>query len=88
MIQLEAVLLDKDGQPAEDEVIRVQVLGDVKILGMENGLPDDLTPYTERFRTTGEGTLTVYLRKGKSEGKALVYARTDSGLEAELTLRE
>ena len=83
VIQLEAVLLDKDGQPAQDEVIRVQVLGDVKILGMENGLPDDLTPYTERFRTTGEGTLTVYLRKGKGEGKALVYARTDGGLEAE-----
>lgn len=83
VIQLEAVLLDKDGRPAQDEVIRCQVLGDVEILGMENGLPDDLTPYTERFRTTGEGTLTVYLRKGKSEGKALVYARTDSGLEAE-----
>ncbi len=83
VIQLEAVLLDKDGRPAQDEVIRCQVLGDVEILGMENGLPDDLTPYTERFRTTGEGTLTVYLRKGKSEGKTLVYARTDSGLEAE-----
>ena len=88
VIQLEAVLLDKDGRPAQDEIIRCQVLGDVEILGMENGLPDDLTPYSEHFRTTGEGTLTVYLRKGKSEGKALVYARTDSGLEAELTLRE
>jgi len=83
VIQLEAVLLDKDGRPAQDEVIRCQVLGDVEILGMENGLPDDLTPYSEHFRTTGEGTLTVYLRKGKSEGKALVYARTDGGLEAE-----
>lgn len=88
VIQLEAVLLDQDGRPAQDEIIRCQVLGDVEILGMENGLPDDLTPYSEHFRTTGEGTLTVYLRKGKSEGKALVYARTDSGLEAELTLRE
>ena len=83
VIQLEAVLLDQDGRPAQDEIIRCQVLGDVEILGMENGLPDDLTPYSEHFRTTGEGTLTVYLRKGKSEGKALVYARTDSGLEAE-----
>ena len=88
VIQLEAVLLDQDGRPAQNEIIRCQVLGDVEILGMENGLPDDLTPYSEHFRTTGEGTLTVYLRKGKSEGKALVYARTDSGLEAELTLRE
>ena len=88
VIQLEAVLLDQDGRPAQDEIIRCQVLGDVEILGMENGLPDDLTPYSEHFRTTGEGTLTVYLRKGKSEGKALVYARTDSGLEAELTLSE
>ena len=83
VIQLEAELLDRDGRPAQDEIIRVQVLGDVEILGMENGLPDDLTPYTERFRATREGTLTVYLRKGKSEGKALVYARTDGNLEAE-----
>ena len=86
VIQLEALLLDKDGEPAQDEVIRVQVLGDVKILGMENGIPDDLTPYTEHFRTTGEGTLTVYLRKGRTEGEALVYARTDGGLTAEITL--
>ena len=88
VVQLEAALLDKDGRPAQNEIICCQALGDVEILGMENGLPDDLTPYSEHFRTTGEGTLTVYLRKGKSEGKALVYARTDSGLEAELTLRE
>ena len=86
VIQLEAVLLDKDGEPAQDEAVRVQVLGDVKILGMENGIPDDLTPYTEHFRTTGEGTLTVYLRKGRTEGEALVYARTDGGLTAEITL--
>ena len=86
VIQLEAVLLDSDGRPAQDEVIRCQVLGDVAILGMENGLPDDLTPYSEHYRTTGEGTLTVYLRKGKSEGKALIYARTESGLEAEYRL--
>ena len=86
VIQLEAVLLDKDGEPAQDEAVRVQVLGDVKILGMENGLPDDLTPYTEHFRTTNEGTLTVYLRKGKSAGEALVYAGTDGGLTAEMTL--
>ena len=88
VIQLEAVLLDKDGQPAQDEVIRCQVLGDLEILGMENGIPDDLTPYTESFRSTREGTLTVYLRKGKTGGKMMVYARTDSGLAAELTLRE
>ena len=86
VIQLEAELLDKDGQPAQDEVIRVQVLGDVEILGMENGRPDDLTPYTEHFRTTGEGTLTVYLRKGKTSGEAMVYGRTDGGITAELTL--
>ncbi len=86
IIQLEAVLLDGDGQPAQDEVIHCQVLGDVEILGLENGLPDDLTPYAEPFRSTREGTLTVYLRKGNTAGEALVLARTDSGLEAQLRL--
>ena len=86
VIQLEAVLLDRDGQPALDEVIRCQVLGDLEILGLENGLPDDLTPYREPFRSTGEGTLTVYLRKGNTAGEALILARTDSGLKAQLTL--
>ena len=86
VIQMEAELLDRDGNPALDEVIRCQTLGDLKILGMENGLPDDLTPYSEPFRTTREGSLTVYLRRGGAGGKALIYARTDSGLEAEMRL--
>ena len=57
----------------------------MKLLGLENGLPDDLTPYAEPFRRTGEGVLTVYLRKGK-DAPALLHVWTDSGLSADITL--
>ena len=85
-IQLEAVLLDENDRPAEDEILHCQVLGDMKLLGLENGLPDDLTPYAEPFRRTGEGVLTVYLRKGNSGAPALLHVWTDSGLGADITL--
>ena len=85
-IQLEAALLDENGRLAEDEVIHCQVLGNMRILGLENGLPDDLTPYAEPFRSTGEGVLTVYLRKGDPSRPALLHTWTDSGLSADITL--
>ena len=53
---------------------------------VENGLPDDLTPYTEPFRTSREGSLTVYLRPGKGQKNARLYVYTDSGLTADLEL--
>ena len=89
VLLLEAALLDGDGRPARDEVLSCQILGDLTLLGLENGRPDDLTAYSESFRLTREGTLTAYLRAGDLPGKALVRFRTVSGLSADcrVTLR-
>lgn len=87
VLQLEAELTDEAGQPAKDEVIHCQVLGDIVLLGLENGRPDDLTPYSESFRLTREGTLTAYFRAGTKPGIASVHLWTDSGLSTSLKIR-
>ena len=87
VLKLEAVLLDEKWKPAEDETIHCQVLGDITLLGLENGQPDDLTAYSEHFRKTREGTLTAYIRAGTTPGTASVHFRTDSGLEAVQKIR-
>ena len=76
VLQLEAELLDERGRPAEDEAVFCQVLGNLTLLGLENGQPDDLTPYSESFRMTREGTLTAYFRAGSVPGSASVHLRT------------
>ena len=86
VIQVEVRLEDKDGQLALDETVHCQTLGDLELLGLENGRPDDLTPYSEGYRMTREGTLTVYLRAGETSGKALVHLWTESGLTADIRL--
>ena len=83
VLQLEAELLDARNRPAKDEVIHCQVLGSLTLLGLENGRPDDLTPYSEPFRLSGESTLTAYFRAGTVPGPAVIRFRTDSGLSAE-----
>ena len=85
-VQLEALLLDRQGNPAMDGILHCQALGDVRILGLENGLPDDLTPYAETFRTTREGSLTIYLSPGGKRDSARIHVYTDSGLTADLEL--
>ena len=86
VVQAEVFLEDGQGNSALDEEIHVQVLGDLEILGMENGIPDDLTPYAERFRRTKEGRLIVYLRAGTVRGTGLLRVWTASGLCAELNV--
>ena len=81
--QAEVLLLDAGGRSALDEEIRVQALGDIEILGIENGRPDDLTPYAEKRRLTLEGRAVVYLRAGTCPGGASLVVWTPSGLRAE-----
>ena len=87
VIQLEAELLDSRNRPAKDEVIRCQIVGDLTLLGLESGCPDDLTAYSEPFRMTREGSLTAYFRAGSVPGAAYIHFRTDSGLHAVRKIR-
>ncbi|MBQ4193793.1 MAG: DUF4982 domain-containing protein, partial [Clostridia bacterium] len=83
--QIEVRLLDKDGRPAaEDREIRYQVVGDAEILGIENGRPDDLTPYASHTRATCASRAIVYLRVN---GNAALHAWGGDGLEAKAEIR-
>nr|MBR4281109.1 DUF4982 domain-containing protein [Clostridia bacterium] len=89
VIQVEVELRDAEGLlSCRDEDIRYQVLGDAVILGIENGRPDDLTPYPEKHRLTKQGRAIVYLRAGVLPGKVTLHAYTLSGLAASVTLRQ
>ena len=87
VMQMEAVLLDAQGNPAADETLHCQILGDLALLGLENGTPDDLTPYREAYRATREGSLTVYLRAGCTGGNATVRIWSESGIAAETEVK-
>ena len=80
--QVEICLLDESGQPALDEIVHCQIVGDMRLLGIENGRPDDLTPYTEPYRSTLDGRAIAYLRAGRVPGPASLHAWTASGLRA------
>ncbi|MBR3741633.1 MAG: DUF4982 domain-containing protein [Clostridia bacterium] len=83
VLQVEICLLDENGQPAQDEMLLCQPVGDIALLGIENGKPDDLTPYAENRRATLDGRAIAYLRAGTCPGKAALHVRTVSGLLAE-----
>ena len=88
VVQIELRLLDAAGNLAatDDRVFRVQLLGDADILGLENGKPDDLTPYSEPFRSTFRGRLLIYLRPGRLPGPVLLRVFDRQGLSAQITL--
>ena len=87
VIQVEVELRDAQGRlTCKDEDIRYQVLGDAVILGIENGIPVDLTPYSEKHRSTKQGRAILYLRAGTIPGEVLLRAYTLSGLKTDITL--
>ena len=87
VVQVEICLVDKDGRPSADEDVRVQVMGDMRLIGIENGRPDDLTPYTEDHRMTLGGRAIAYVRAGQSGGEARICAFTRSGLTGECVVK-
>jgi len=89
IIQAEVSLLDKNGllSSACDKTVYFQILGDAEIIGIENGRADDLTPYSEKRRSTYRGRAMVYIRTGTAPGKIKLYAYTKDGLEGELELK-
>lgn len=84
IVQVEVSLLDKNNNiSCEDEIIYYQLKGDGDILGIENGKPDDLTCYTEKYRSTYGGKSIVYIKKGNKTRNVTLYAYTESGLYCE-----
>ena len=88
VIQVEVELRNAEGRlTCKDEDIRYQVLGDAVILGIENGIPVDLTPYSDKHRSTKQGKAIVYLRAGTIPGDVLLRAYTASGLKTDITFK-
>lgn len=85
IIQVEVSLCDADGSlaSADDKCIYYQILGDGEILGIENGKPDDLTCYAEKYRSTFNGRAIVYIR---ANGKILLHAFTKDGMSADVEI--
>ena len=83
VVQVEVTLLDAQGRVAimNDEPVYYQVMGDACILGIENGAPDDLTPYAAPYRATQDGRAIVYLRAGMLQGPVKLLAYTRTGLK-------
>ena len=82
--QIEVTLEDENGRPAaaDDREVYYQLLGDGEIMGIENGAPDDLTPYSARYRKTLRARAVVYVR-AFSAGTLTLHAFTKDGLSAD-----
>ncbi|MBR3763004.1 MAG: DUF4982 domain-containing protein [Clostridia bacterium] len=82
VIQVEVTLLDAEGRIAagHDEDIIWQLTGDAVILGIENGHPADLTPYSDKHRKTKGGRAIVYVRAGTMPCPVTLYCYTKTGL--------
>ncbi len=71
IVQLEISLLDKNGNTAsaDDRILDFEITGDGEIIGLENGKPDDLTCYAEKYRSTYRGRMIAYIRRRKKTGE-------------------
>lgn len=88
--QVEVTLKDEQGRvaAADDQVVFYQLVGDAEIIGIENGKPDDLMPYAERYRQTLDGRAIVYVRAGRMAEEITLLAYTRKGLKAKCTITQ
>lgn len=88
IVQVQVALLDEAGIicGGSDREIRYQLHGDGVILGIENGKPDDLTPYAADYRHTYYGQSIVYVRKNTPNRALTLFAFTNDGLSSEIEL--
>ena len=88
VVQILVSLRDRHGNicAGEDRTIRYQLLGDGDLLGIENGKPDDLTPYSTDSRKTFQGQSIVYVRINQPLNPIKLYAFTKDNLHAEIDI--
>lgn len=70
----------------DDREVVFQLRGDGELLAIENGRPDDLTPYSESRRSTFGGRAIVYLRRRSVNAALELFAFTKDGLSALLKI--
>ncbi len=76
--QVELTLTDLDGARTaqEERDVTVSVEGEGVLIGLENGCQSDLTPFTEKHRSTMEGRLIAYVRR-TGTGRVLLTASAE-----------
>lgn len=89
VLHIEVSLEDANGNIActDDKRVYYQLVGDAEIIGIENGRPDDLTCYAEKYRNTYRGRALVYVRAGDMQGEITLYAYTKDGLKSSVTIK-
>jgi len=80
--QVEVSLLDELGRPilSKDVELRYALVGGGEIIGIENGAPDDLTPYASRKRATFMGQAVAYIRSADTQGNATLFVTAQEGV--------
>jgi len=86
IIQVEVSLRDAAGRliTSQDIALQYELVGDGEIMGIDNGRPDDLTPYYSHTRETYRGQAIVYIRPG--EGTSTLRVNAAGGLLAAPTV--
>lgn len=85
LYQILVKLIDKEGRKAiaDDKKISVQVQGDGRLAGIDNGDLADVTPFSSDSRKTYRGDLAVYVRR-TGTGDIRVFLRmSDAGKTGE-----
>jgi beta-galactosidase/beta-glucuronidase len=79
VFQVEVALRDASGNiaAADDRMICCQIVGGAVFLGLENGSPSDLTSYASATRSTYHGRAIIYVRAGRTVGKAELHLRAE-----------
>lgn len=77
-------LMDKDGNPVltEDREISFEVEGDARILGVDNGAPDNVQDFQSNRIITDQGRCLLIIQSNTNSGKVTVKANSD-GLESQ-----
>jgi len=86
VIQIECSLLDRSGKLSDySQKVAVSVQNG-RLLGIENGKLDDITDYTEPFRTSNHGKLVIYVQKN-GDSETQVKVETDGIRDTLFTLK-
>lgn len=83
LYQILVKLTDKEGRKLtdDDRKVRVQVLGDGRLAGIDNGDLADVTPFSSDSRKTYRGDMAVYVRRTGTGGIRVFLQMSGDGEE-------
>ncbi|WP_111706197.1 glycoside hydrolase family 2 TIM barrel-domain containing protein [Lutibacter citreus] len=81
-------LVDENGIPTKTENAKIEfeIDGDAKILGVDNGAPENLNDFQSNSVPTDQGRCLMILQSTKKAGKVTVIAKAEGFKEQEITI--